>query len=99
MTDWQDRARTELGPKIASSAYVITIDPGDEIDPKVALETGYAVLLGKPIILVTSEDRPVNAGLSRIASHRIRLTEPLASDAGQQQLMAGLSAAGLGRPS
>jgi len=94
---WQDHARRELGPGIASSAYVVTIDPSGEIDPKIALETGYAVLLDKPIILVVPHDRhdAVNAGLRRIAHRVIELRAPLTSDAGAQQLMAELAAAGV----
>lgn len=92
MTDWQDRARRELRPKIASSAYVITIDPGEDIDPKVALETGYAILLGKPIVLLTAPGLVPNAGLRRIATHHIALTAPIDTDAGKQELMARLAA-------
>jgi nucleoside 2-deoxyribosyltransferase len=87
---WEDHARRELGPKMASSAFVITIDPGAEIDPKIALETGYAVLLGKPIIVVCAPGTTSNAGLARIATHRIDLTHDLDTMAGQAELQAGL---------
>lgn len=92
--DWEDHARRELGPKMASSAYVITINPGKDIDPKVALETGYAVLLGKPIILLAEPGQPILPGLRRIATEVIQLTEPFATEAGQQELMARLAASG-----
>ena len=87
---WEQHARRTLAPKIASSAYVITINPSDEIDPKIALETGYAVLLGKPIILVSWGGRDVNPGLARIATRHIALSSPLSTPAGQQELMAEL---------
>ncbi|MCI0582607.1 MAG: hypothetical protein L0227_06875, partial [Chloroflexi bacterium] len=70
---WQDHARRELGPKMASSAYVIMIDPGAKVEPEVALETGYAILLGKPILLLAPEGRSVNPGLARIATRIVRL--------------------------
>jgi hypothetical protein len=92
MTDWTDRARKELAPKVASSAYVVTLSPGEEIDPKIALETGYAVLLNKPIILVSWDGRPPPEGLARIAHEHIALANPLGTVAGQQELTARLGA-------
>ncbi len=92
--DYFEHARRELAPKIASSAYVITINPSEEIDPKIAMETGYAVLMGKPIILVADDRRPVNPGLRRIATEVIELASPLSTDAGRQELMARLGALG-----
>lgn len=89
-----EHARTELAPKLAASAYVITINP-DEIDPKIAMETGYAVLLDKPIIVVVVPGQEINPGLLRIATNVIRLRKPFTSEAGQQQLMAELAAAGV----
>ena len=84
--DWQEHARRDLAPKMAMSAYVMTISPGAEIDPKLALEVGVAVLLGKPILLVSWPGRPPPAGLLRIAHRHIELTAPLTSLGGQAQL-------------
>jgi hypothetical protein len=36
---WRADVRKELVPKISESAFVITLAP-NEIDPKIALETG-----------------------------------------------------------
>jgi nucleoside 2-deoxyribosyltransferase len=88
--DWAEHARRELAPKMASSAYVITINP-DDIDPKIALETGYAILLDKPIVLLVPVGKRVNPGLRRIATKVVELRSPLDTDAGQQQLMAALA--------
>jgi hypothetical protein len=88
---WQEHARAEIAPKVASSAYIVTLAP-DQIDPKIALETGYAVLLDKPIVVVAEPGRPVLPGLRRIATEVIELTEPFTSDAGQQELMGRLAA-------
>lgn len=43
------RAREELQPKLEGSSVAVTLFDG-EIDPKVAIETGYMVLMDKPII-------------------------------------------------
>ena len=88
---WEDNARRELGPMVASTAFVITLDPGGEIDPKVALETGYAVLLDKPIVLLVTAGTVPTPGLVRIAAKVIQLTQPLDSAAGQLALQAGLA--------
>ena len=86
---WERHAREELAPKMASSAYVITVNP-DDIDPKVALETGYAILLGKPILLLVPPGGRPNAGLERIATQVVRLRSDLGTDDAQQQLQAAL---------
>lgn len=90
--DWEAHARKELEPKMRSSAFVITINPKD-IDPKIAMETGYAILLDKPIILVALPDEPINPGLRRIATEVVVLTDPLDSLAGQMQIQAALARA------
>lgn len=88
---WEQHAREDLAPKVASSAYVMTLTPGGEIDPQLALETGYAVLLNKPMVVVSWPGRSVPDGLRRYAHRVIELTAPLGTDAGQQELMARLA--------
>lgn len=46
---WLRRARRELVPKMEESAVIMTLYSGT-LDPKLAIETGYAVLLDKPMI-------------------------------------------------
>ena len=92
MDEYLDHARRELGPKMASSAYVITIAPDDEVDPKVALETGYAILLNKPILLVGWPGRSIPAGLRRVATEVVELSAPISTERGQQELMARIAA-------
>lgn len=89
---WEEHARRDLASKVASSAWVVTLNPADEIDPKVVLETGYAVLLDKPIILVAWPGRStIPPGLRRIAHEVVELSAPLGTDAGQQEFMARLA--------
>jgi hypothetical protein len=54
-------------PKIKASGLTIQIAPGDDPDAKIAVELGFTVLLGKPIILVVPPGRDVPAGLLRLA--------------------------------
>jgi len=89
-----EAARRELDPKMRSSTFVVTVNPAGPIDPKIAIETGYAVLLDKPIILVVAPGLTVNAGLRRIAREVVELTSPLDSMGGQAQLQAALERLG-----
>jgi nucleoside 2-deoxyribosyltransferase len=90
---WEDRARRDLEPKVASSAYVISLAP-EKIDPKVALEMGYALLLDKPIVAVVPPGRSISRNLGRVAERVIRLSAPLSTEAGTQELMAALGSLG-----
>jgi len=75
---------------MARSMFVITVNP-EEIDPKIALETGYAILLDKPILLVIPAGRTPNAALLRIATKVVELEAGLDTDAGQLQLQAAIA--------
>lgn len=83
-------ARKELAPKMANSAFVISVNT-EEIDPKIAMETGYAILLGKPILLVAFPGQTLHPGLQRVADKVVTLEHPLDSDAGQIQLQAAMA--------
>ena len=54
--EWQEYAqhvREELLPKIEESAIGVSLYNG-ALDPKLAIETGYLILLDKPIIAVVT---------------------------------------------
>lgn len=57
-------AEQELGPKVRASAVGVSILTG-EIDPKIAIEIGYILLLGKPLFLVVMPGTQVPDGLVR----------------------------------
>jgi nucleoside 2-deoxyribosyltransferase len=60
----------EVAPKMMESAYVITIAPtGGEADVKQAVEIGYAIMLGKPLIVLKQPGQVVAEKLLRIADH------------------------------
>jgi hypothetical protein len=74
-----------------SSRFVITIDPGVErIDPKIALETGMAVLLNKPILVLVPQGVEPTPGLLRVATQVLRLTAPITSFEAQVELASAL---------
>lgn len=82
---------SDLQAKMASSAYCIAIDPGEEIDLKVAAEVGMMVLLDKPILVLVTPGREPNPGLARIARRVLTLDEPLDSMASQSLIHAALA--------
>ena len=96
MTDedeYLDHFKRDAVPKIASSAYVMNIVPdADEIDAKVCLEIGAAILMNKPLVLVVTPGRPLPPGsnLRRVATEVIEAD--LNTDAGKQHLTARLAA-------
>jgi hypothetical protein len=70
--DFAEFVRCELVPKIAASAYVISIAPSpEEADVKAAVELGLAILLDKPVIVFKPHGRIVAERLLRIADHVI----------------------------
>lgn len=67
--EWQEfinEARTEAVDKIAQSNIVVQLVP-DEVDIKVALEVGVAVLLDKPLVVVALPGRQVSEKLALVA--------------------------------
>lgn len=64
-------ARRQAIQPIMESAAVIVLLPGSEVDVKVCLEIGAAVLLDKPILAIALPGRPVPVVLRRIATHVI----------------------------
>jgi hypothetical protein len=65
--EYLDHAEKEMLPKMKDSALTIALYPG-EVDIKLCVEIGAAILLDKPIILVASTDKPIPANLVRVAS-------------------------------
>ena len=60
-------ARRELGPKVKASAVGLSILSG-EVDPKIAIEIGYILLLDKPLILIVMPGTHVPKGLAKAAA-------------------------------
>lgn len=65
--EYADHVRKELIPKIKGSAVTMSLVSGSDPDPKIALETGYMILLDKPIIAVVLPGVKVPKKLAMVA--------------------------------
>jgi nucleoside 2-deoxyribosyltransferase len=98
VSDWTeglgDEDRAEWGRFVAhqrehtlkamdSSAYVVSLVPSTEnLDVKFAVELGFAVMLGKPVIAMAMPGTPVPYGLRKVAEAVI--VADLDTEAGQE---------------
>ena len=64
--DYADHVRRELVPMIEDSAVTVSMFTG-EIDPKMAIETGYMILMDKPIIVSVAPGAKVPRKLALVA--------------------------------
>lgn len=80
-----DDVRANTLSQIVDSACVISIAAEGEPDIKLAVETGLAVLLDKPIVAVAVGGRQVPPGLRRIA-HSVVEIDDMDTAAGAQEL-------------
>jgi nucleoside 2-deoxyribosyltransferase len=80
------RAKRELEPMIQDSAVVMSLWTGD-VDPKMAIEMGYAILLGKPIVVLKLSGQDVPPTLARIADGIVEFDDM--SDPDLHQRIAG----------
>jgi hypothetical protein len=63
---WRKRANETLRPMIESSAASVSLW-SDDPDAKLAVEVGFTLLLGKPLIILKPSGSNVPANLARIA--------------------------------
>jgi hypothetical protein len=67
--DWKkfaEHADKTLAPMVDDSAITLTLFNG-KVDPKLAVETGYAVLLDKPFVFLVKTGTQVPDNLRRLA--------------------------------
>ena len=68
---YANRAIRDLVPKLQASAISVTIanglDPEEGGDAKLAIELGFTLLMGKPLVLLVDEDQVIPPGLERAA--------------------------------
>jgi len=65
--DWARRVEREVVPKIAASAFTISLMPKGPPNIKFAVELGLSVMLDKPIILAVPTGSVVPAKLRALA--------------------------------
>jgi nucleoside 2-deoxyribosyltransferase len=83
--------RENMLPAMKGSAYVISIAPPSDadVDVKLAVEIGYAILLDKPLIVFKIPGRVIGEKLMRIADHVVE--GDLETDEGQAAAMAQIT--------
>lgn len=83
------RAQAELVPKLRNSKCTMSIlSPASFDDPQFAIELGYSILLGLPLIVVVLPAVEVPAKLAAVADHVIEadLSTPAGQFALQEKL-------------
>lgn len=72
--DFLFRAERDMLPKMRDSviSLVIGCDP-EEVDIKLCLEVGAAILMDKPLLVCVPPGRKISAGLVRVATEVIEL--------------------------
>ena len=68
---FERRARTELVPKLQSSAVTISLAPTGETDIKFAVELGLSIMFSKPIIVIAVPGTELPPGLLKVADRVI----------------------------
>jgi hypothetical protein len=92
---WQDyvaHVRTELVPKLDSSAYVMTLVPdAADVDVKFAVELGLSIMMDKPIIAVVHTNAKPPERLVRAVDAIVE--GDITTEAGREKLMYSVKAA------
>lgn len=87
---WRERANRELRPMIENSAATLSLWPTDgKPDAKFAVELGFSLALGKPLVILKPSGANVPATLARLAAAIIeydRLDDPTIMDRVRQAL-------------
>lgn len=68
--DWINRVAESSGPRIRESKVfmsIVTEQALKDINPQMALELGLALLMDKPLVLVTDNEAKVPKSLARMA--------------------------------
>ena len=65
--EYARHAQEEMVPMLKNSAITLALVPGKDVDPKMACELGYMIMLNKPIIAVVEAGVKVPDKLVRVA--------------------------------
>lgn len=78
-------AQDELQPKLEQSGFVMSLVPDqDKVDVKFALETGMAILMDKPIVIVAIPGTHIPSKLRKVADEVI--VSDIRTPAGQRHV-------------
>ena len=78
--DWDrfvQHARTETFRGISSASMIISLAPEGKPDAKFCVELGMSIMLNKPIIIISSNRRPVPGKLRQIADEVAEKMKPI----------------------
>lgn len=70
---WAGRVQREVVPKIAASAFTISLMPAGKPDIKFAVELGLSIMLNKPIIIVKEPGQVLPDKLLKVADDVIEV--------------------------
>jgi hypothetical protein len=73
---WASRVLRELVPMIQHSAFTVSIVPEVVGDVKFAVELGFSIMLGKPIILAVRPGTTVPEKLVKVADEIVEMDSP-----------------------
>lgn len=93
--DFLAEAEANLAPKVADSHVTLAIWDG-KVDPKIAIEMGYMVLLDKPIIAVVRPGVKVPAKLAKVVDRFVECDDPRDPKC-REALMRALNEFGVGK--
>lgn len=80
--EWVKHVLDEMAPKLAISAMVAALVPGDgKTDVKMWVELGASIYLNKPIIVILLGDQPCPPKLELIADEIVRCPEGIDTEA------------------
>lgn len=85
--EYAQHAREKLEPMVKDSSIAMSVYSG-EIDPKMAIELGYMVMLDKPIIAVVTPGVKVPDKLVKVADEIVELS--LDDPTFQERIMAAM---------
>ena len=79
--EYSDHVKENLIPMIRDSAVAVSL-VSDQLDPKLAIETGYMILMDKPIILAVTPGSKIPSKLALVADEivEVDLDDPSFSD-------------------
>lgn len=88
LREWEEfvsHCSDELQPKLEQSGFVMSLVPDpDKIDVKFAVETGMAILMDKPIVIIAVPGTPIPEKLRKVADEVLVID--IRSEEGQREV-------------
>lgn len=89
--EYAEHARNDMLPKMKGSAITLALVPeGNDVDPKMACELGYMIMLDKPILAIVQPGTKVPNNLVKVATEIVEMGESMDDPAFQQRMAEAL---------